>query len=230
VFIGTAVNALAILFGGVAGLLFGKTLPERFGKTLTQATSLAVLLIGLKGALTMKSDDLILVIFSLVFGSCLGEWINIEALLERLGRSIQERFAKAGGQFAKGFVTTSLIYCVGSMAIMGALQSGLEGKHETLFAKAVLDGVMSIVFASTLGIGVLASSVSVFIYQGAIVLGASFLKPFLLPVVVGQMSVVGGLLIAAIGINVMEMAKIRVGNMLPAIFMPLLWYMIGRLI
>lgn len=228
-FTGTIANAVAIIVGGSIGMIFGRWIPERFGKTITQGMSLAVLLIGLKGALEVKGDDVMLVIFSLIAGICIGEALDIEKRLENLGHSIQDRFSAVGGNFTKGFVTASLIYCVGSMAIMGALQSGLEGKHDILFAKSALDGTLSLILASTLGFGVVASSVPILLYQGGLAAGASLMKPLLVPGVVSQMSVVGGLLIASIGINVLEMAKIRVGNMLPAIFMPLLWYGIRQL-
>ncbi len=229
-FTGAIVNALAIIAGGSVGLLLKSGLPERFNKTLMQALGLSVLLIGLQGSMAMKGEDTLLVIFSLIIGGCIGEAINIEKRLEDFGHGVQERFEKLGGSFSKGFVTSSLIYCVGSMAIMGALQSGLEGKHDILFAKSVLDGVLSVVLASTLGIGVLASSVPILIYQGGIALGASFLKPLLIPEVVSQMSVAGGLLIAAIGINIMEIGRIKVGNLLPAVFVPLLWYAVQKLL
>lgn len=228
-FTGSIVNALAIIAGGGLGLLLKTGMPERLNKTLMQALGLSVLLIGLQGSMAMKGEDTLLIIFSLIIGGCIGEAINIEQKLEDFGQSVQVRFAKLGGSFSKGFVTASLIYCVGSMAIMGALQGGLEGKHDILFAKSVLDGVLSVVLASTLGIGVLASAVPIVIYQGGITLCASFLKPLLIPEVVAQMSVAGGLLIAAIGINIMEMTRIKVGNLLPAVFVPLLWYGIQQL-
>jgi len=120
----------------------------------------------------------------------------------------------------------SLMYCVGAMAIVGSLESGLSGNHETLYAKSLLDGIGSILFASTLGIGVLFSAVPVFLYQGSITLAASALKPFLIPAVVDQMSAVGGLLIVAIGLNLLEIKKLKIGNMLPAIFIPLIYQII----
>lgn len=229
-FTGSLVNALAIIAGGGLGLILKSGLPERFNKTLMQALGLSVLLIGLQGSMSMRGEDTLLIIFSLVIGGCIGEAINIEKRLEDFGQSVQARFEKLGGSFSKGFVTSSLIYCVGSMAIMGALQGGLEGKHDILFAKSVLDGVLSVVLASTLGLGVLASSIPVLLYQGGITLGASFLKPLLVPEVVGQMSVAGGVLIAAIGINIMELGKLKVGNLLPAVFVPLVWYAIQKLL
>ena len=226
--LGTIVNAVAIIAGSLLGLLFRGGIPKKFTVTMMQAISLAVLLIGFKMAL--KTDAILLVIFSLVIGSLMGEFINIESRLERLGKRLETRFSKPGSGIAKGFVMASLVFCVGSMAIVGALESGLSGNHQTLFAKSALDGLFSIIFASSFGIGVLFSSVSVFIYQGMITLTSSLMKPFLIPAVINQMSGVGGILIMAIGINLLEIQKIKVGNMLPAIFIPLVYYMMKQLV
>lgn len=226
--LGTIVNAVAIIVGSLLGLLFRGGIPKKFTVTMMQAISLAVMLIGFKMAL--KTDAILLVIFSLVIGSLMGEFINIESRLERLGKRLETRFSKPGSGIAKGFVVASLVFCVGSMAIVGALESGLSGNHQTLFAKSALDGLFSIIFASSFGIGVLFSSVSVFIYQGMITLTSSLMKPFLIPAVINQMSGVGGILIMAIGINLLEIQKIKVGNMLPAIFIPLVYYMIKQLV
>ena len=226
--LGTIVNAVAIIAGSLLGLLFRGGISKKFTVTMMQAISLAVLLIGFKMAL--KTDAILLVIFSLVIGSLMGEFINIESRLERLGKRLETRFSKPGSGIAKGFVVASLVFCVGSMAIVGALESGLSGNHQTLFAKSALDGLFSIIFASSFGIGVLFSSVSVFIYQGMITLTSSLMKPFLIPAVINQMSGVGGILIMAIGINLLEIQKIKVGNMLPAIFIPLVYYMIKQLL
>jgi len=226
--LGTIVNAVAIIAGSLLGLLFRGGIPKKFTVTMMQAISLAVMLIGFKMAL--KTDAILLVIFSLVIGSLMGEFINIESRLERLGKRLETRFSKPGSGIAKGFVVASLVFCVGSMAIVGALESGLSGNHQTLFAKSALDGLFSIIFASSFGIGVLFSSVSVFIYQGMITLTSSLMKPFLIPAVINQMSGVGGILIMAIGINLLEIQKIKVGNMLPAIFIPLVYYMIKQLV
>lgn len=225
--LGTIVNAVAIIAGSLLGILFRGGIPKKFTLTMMQAISLAVLLIGFKMAL--KTDAILLVIFSLVIGSLIGEIIDIESRLEGLGKRLETRFSKAGSGIAKGFVVASLVFCVGSMAIVGALESGLTGNHQTLFAKSALDGLFSIIFASSFGIGVLFSSVSVFIYQGMITLTSSLMKPFLIPAVINQMSGVGGILIMAIGINLLEIQKIKVGNMLPAIFIPLVYYMMKQL-
>lgn len=224
---GTIVNALAIIAGSLAGLLFKKGIPETYKKTIMQAVSLAVILIGLKTA--MKSDDLLAIILFLAIGSIIGELLRFENRLEMLGNWLESRFSNKEGSIANGFVTASLVFCVGSMAIVGSLESGLTGSEQTLYAKSALDGITSIIFASTLGIGVMISSVAVLIYQGSITVLAVFIKPFLVPEVIDQMSSTGGILIAAIGINLLGNIKIKVGNMLPAIFIPLLYFAIRSL-
>ena len=226
--LGTIVNTLAIIVGSLLGIVFRGSIPNKYQVTIMQAISLAVILIGLKMA--FKTDAILLVIFSLVIGSILGEFLRIEERLENLGKRLETKFAKAGNGIAKGFVVASLVYCVGSMAIVGSMESGLTGNHQTLFAKSALDGLSSIIFASSFGIGVLFSSISVFIYQGVITLTASLMKPFLIPPVINQMSGVGGLLIMAIGFNLLEIKTIKVGNMLPAIFIPLIYYMLKQLV
>ncbi len=226
--LGTIVNTLAIIAGSLLGIVFRGGIPNKYQVTIMQAISLAVILIGLKMA--FKTDAVLLVIFSLVIGSIFGEFIKIEDRLENLGKQLETKFAKAGNGIAKGFVVASLVYCVGSMAIVGSMESGLTGNHQTLFAKSALDGLSSIIFASTFGIGVLFSSISVFVYQGILTLTSTLMKPFLIPPVIDQMSGVGGLLIMAIGFNLLEIQKIKVGNMLPAIFIPLIYYMLKQLV
>ncbi len=226
--LGTIVNTLAIIVGSLLGIVFRGSIPNKYQVTIMQAISLAVILIGLKMA--FKTDAILLVIFSLVIGSILGEFLRIEERLENLGKRLETKFAKAGNGIAKGFVVASLVYCVGSMAIVGSMESGLTGNHQTLFAKSALDGLSSIIFASSFGIGVLFSSISVFVYQGVITLTASLMRPFLIPPVINQMSGVGGLLIMAIGFNLLEIKTIKVGNMLPAIFIPLIYYMLKQLV
>lgn len=225
---GTIVNALAIAAGSIVGFLFKGKIPAKYNSILMNAMGLAVILIGLKSALNVNS--FLLLIFSLAIGSIIGEFFEIENKLEKLGKWLETRFSSHGSGIAEGFVTASLVFCVGSMAIVGSLESGLSGNHQTLFAKSVIDGVASVVFASSLGIGVLFSSVSVFIYQGFITGTSSFMKDLLTPEVITDMSAVGGLLITAIGINMIRTAKIRVGNMLPSIFIPLLYFIIKSLL
>ncbi len=227
--LGTIVNAVAIIGGSLTGLLFSKGIPDNYKEIVLNGIGLSVILIGLKSAFV--SDNLMIVIISIVIGSLIGEFMKIENKLERLGLFLEKKVASnskngENSTFAKGFVTASLVFCVGSMAIVGSLESGLTGNHQTLYAKAILDGITSIIFSSTLGIGVMFSSLAVFLYQGAITLSAAFMKTYLVPETVQHMTSVGGLLIAAIGLNMLGITKIRVGNMIPAIFMPLFYFII----
>jgi uncharacterized protein len=215
--------------GGLVGLILNKGIKDRYKKTIMQAISLSVILIGARSAL--NATDLLGVIVCMVIGSLLGEAMRIEDRIETLGAHVEKKFRRsAESNFSKGFVTASLVFCVGSMAIVGSLESGLAGSHETLFAKSLLDGITSVVFAATFGSGVIFSAVPVLIYQGSITLGASLLKPFLTAGVIAQMSGVGGLLIVAIGINMLRLTHIKVGNMLPAIFLPLIHFMATQVI
>jgi uncharacterized membrane protein YqgA involved in biofilm formation len=190
---------------------------------------------SLQGIFKITKDGVIdrqyveLMIFSLVIGGLIGEFLDIEDKLDKLGMWFQKRFSKGEGNFAEGFVSASLIYCVGAMAIMGALDDGLKGDPGILFAKSILDGVSAIVFAATMGIGVSFSALPVLIYQGSITLLAGVIKPWLTDGVIIQMSLVGSILIMGIGINILEIKKIKVGNLLPSIFLPLVYYIIKSL-
>ena len=228
--IGTLINAVTIIIGTALGLLARKGIPERLRDTVVQGLGLCVILIGLSGAL--KTQDTLCVILCMVIGGLLGSAVNIELRLNQLGGLLEKRFAAEGqeGSIAKGFVTASLVFCVGAMAIVGAMDSGLRGDHSTLIAKSALDGVFSIFFAGSLGIGVGLSAVAVFVYQGLIALLAGFLEPLLTEAIITEMSAVGGLLIASIGLNMIYDDKhIPVGNMLPAIFLPMLYLPIAGL-
>jgi hypothetical protein len=229
--LGTIVNALAIIAGSLTGILFSRGIPEHYKVTVQNGVGLSVVLIGVKSALV--ADNLLVVIFSIVIGAIFGELARIENRLEQLGNFLEKKVSGINGSnressFAKGFVTASLVFCVGSMAIVGSLESGLTGNHQTLFAKSVLDGVTSIIFASTMGLGVIFSAAAVFLYQGAITLTAVFMKSFLVTTTIEEMTSTGGLLILAIGLNMLGVTRIRVGNMLPAIFMPLIYFAIRQ--
>lgn len=227
---GTIVNSIAIICGSVVGLLLSKGIPEKYKEIILSAVSLSVILIGVKSALV--TEKMMIVIFSMVIGALLGEFLAIEKRLEDLGQYLEQKMAKASSDtssFGRGFVTASLVFCVGSMAIVGSLESGLTGNHQTLLAKSVLDGVISIVFASAMGLGVMFSSVAVFLYQGLITMTAMFMKSYLVPETISQMTSVGGLLIVAIGTNMLKVTNIRVGNLIPAIFLPLLYYCLQQL-
>ncbi len=219
--IGTLINAGAILVGTLIGLLLRKGIPQRLQDSIGQGQGLCVILIGLSSA--VKTADITCVIICMVIGSLLGAWIDIEQRLNDLGKSIERRVSPNGaeGSIAKGFVTASLVFCVGAMAIVGSMDSGLRGDHSTLIAKSILDGVFAIIFASSMGIGVGLSALAVLVYQGSIALLAMWIEPLLTTPIITEMSAVGGLLIMGIGLNMIYDKHIPVGNMLPAIFLPM---------
>jgi uncharacterized protein len=219
--IGTLVNTAAIIIGSLLGCLLRKGLSEKLRDTISHGLGLCILVMGIQGAL--KTGHQLVIILAVVIGACLGTWIDIEKQLDRLGKSLQTRFAKNDdGNFVRGFVSATLLYCVGAMAIIGAMNSGLRGDHSMLYAKSILDGISSVIFASTMGIGVILSSVTVFLYQGSIALLAQFVSPILTETVVNEMSAAGSILIIGIGLNLLRKEHIAVGNMLPAIFLPIL--------
>lgn len=222
--LGTIVNAFAIIIGTLFGVGLKNGIKEQYKKTIMDGIGLSVLIIGIMGG--VKSNNIILVICSIVIGTIIGEFIGIEDKLDRLGKFLQTKLGGKDSNFSNAFVTASLIYCVGAMAIVGSLEAGIQHNYETLFAKAILDGISAIVFASTLGIGVAFSSIAVFFYQGSITLLAGMLNAVLTDEIINEMSAVGGILIMAIGINLLELKQIKIGNMLPAIFVPILYQII----
>lgn len=226
--LGTIVNSIAIIGGSILGILLRNGIKDEYKSTIMDGIGLSVVIIGIIGGI--KSENIILVIASIVIGGLIGEVIGIEKKLDNLGDKLQKSFAKGDSNFTKGFVTSSLVYCIGAMAIIGALESGIQGNHETLFAKSILDGISAIIFGSTLGIGVTFSAIPVFLYQGTITLLSNSIKDILTPEVINEMSAVGGVLIMAIGINILEIKKIKIGNLLPAVFVPLIYYVFTLII
>ena len=217
--IAQVVNALAIAVGALVGNKLRGGISERFRSILMQAMALAVMLIGIAGA--VKTTDALIVVISLAIGALVGEGVNIEKRLEQVGDALKRRVKGAEASFTLGFVSASLIFCVGAMAIVGSLDAGLRGEYSTILTKSLIDGITATMLASTLGLGVIFSAVAVFVYQGAITLLAGLLQPLLTEAIITEMSAVGGLLIFAIGLNMQGITKIRVGNLLPAILVPL---------
>ncbi len=218
--LGTIVNTLAIIAGAVLGLFLRKGIPQRFRDIVIQGLGLVVALIGIKMA--FKTNNELIVIFSLVLGGCLGEALDLERLLEKIGERLNALVKSREGDFVKGFVSCSLLYCVGAMAIMGALESGLTGKHNILYVKSALDGFSAIIFASSIGSGVLFSSLSVLVYQGLITLLAQTVKVFMTDAVIAEMTATGGLLIIAVASNLLGIKQFKVANLLPAIFVAII--------
>ncbi|MBE3554494.1 MAG: DUF554 domain-containing protein, partial [Thermicanus sp.] len=185
ILMGTIVNTAAIIIGSLAGWLF-RGVREEIGKTVMQGIGLAVILLGL--SMGFETKQFLLLIFSLVLGGMIGEWLNIEEGLLRLGNWVERRFTSVGnGKVATAFVTATLVYTIGSMAILGSLESGLKNDHQILYTKAMLDGFSSIIFTSTLGIGVIFSAIPVFLYQGIITLAATWISQFIEPSLLQQM-------------------------------------------
>lgn len=224
---GVVVNVIAIILGSIFGLVFKRFIKQSYKETIMNGLSITVIIMGIMNVI--ESKEYIIVIVSVVVGSLIGELLSIEAKINRFADflcSVFEKNKKENSTFSEGFVTTTLIFCVGAMAILGSLESGLMGNHDTLFAKAILDGVAAVIFASTLGIGVMFSVIPVFLYEGSIVLGATLIKDFLTPEMITEISAVGGILIIAIALNILELKKIKVGNMLPAIIIPIVYFVL----
>lgn len=221
--IGTIANAFAIIAGGILGLLFKNAIPEKISEALLKATGLAVIAIGIN--LMLSGKNFTLLIISLVIGTIIGEVIDIEKNLDKFGAFIESKMKNKESNVALGFVTCTLVYCVGSMAIVGSIQSGLTGNHEILFSKAVLDDITAVTFAATMGAGVVLSGISVLVYQGAITMLASLMQSLLGTVVVNEMTAIGGVIIMGIGLNFLIANRMRVGNLLPSIFIPIIYYM-----
>ncbi|MBQ8837269.1 MAG: DUF554 domain-containing protein [Clostridia bacterium] len=237
---GTLINCILIIAGSLGGLIFKKMLPERLKDTLLQAVGLIVIFVGVGGVISATltyedgvfgTKDTLIMILAMVFGTIVGELINIEKQLDRFGTFCQKKLVKGDSKstFAEGMVTASLIFVVGAMAVVGSLDNGIRGDNSTLVAKGVIDCITGMVLASTLGIGVMFSAVPVLIYQGAISLLGVYIEPYLTDAVISQMSFVGSILIFAIGVNMLGIKKIKVGNMLPAIFMPIIFDLVLRL-
>jgi uncharacterized membrane protein YqgA involved in biofilm formation len=247
--LGPLVNAAVIVVCSLAGCFLVRGIPDRFEEIIKKAIGLSIVYVGIKGA--MESGRILLLIMSMVGGSIIGELINIDKLMNRFGLWAEKKLglsnpapvagpADAAGpapqgkaakkSFSQGFVSASIIFCTGSMAIVGSLQSGLQGNHETLFAKSILDGSISLVFGASMGIGVAFSALPVLLYQGGIVLASLAVRDYLTADIVREMSAVGSLLIAAIGFNFLcpenraaGFKEIRVANLIPAIFIPWLY-------
>lgn len=225
--IGTIINVVAILTGGFLGLLFGARLPARLHETVIAGLGLFTLVIGIQ--MTTEMNQALVVLGGLLIGGILGEWMGIEKRLQDLGAWLEKRFAPTaevgdeetalyGSRFIRGFLTASLLYVIGPMAILGSIQDGLTGDYSLLAIKSVLDGFASLAFASSLGIGVLFSSLVILVYQGSMSLLALQAQAVITPLMMQEMTATGGILLIAIAIsNLLEIKKIRVGNFLPAL-------------
>ena len=220
----TIINVFLILLGSAAGLLFKNLISERLMSILTHALGLCVLGIGISSMI--GTQDTLCVIVCMAAGTVLGHAIDIEGRLEGAGDLLRARLLKGGGgnsRFTEGFVSAAVLFCVGAMAITGSIEAGLNHNYEIIISKGVIDGVTSISFAATMGVGVAFSTIPLLVYQGGITLLAGWVGPYLPEAVITEMTAVGGTLIAAIAVNMLGLGreKIKVGNMLPAMFLPI---------
>ena len=219
---GTIINIVTVLGGGLLGLLFGARLPEKMRQTIVAGLGLFTLAIGLQ--MFFKTANSIIVLAGILFGGILGEWWKIEDKLAGLGAWLEQKFTSGedqdenGSRFIRGFMTASLLFCIGPMAILGSIQDGLSGDYKLLAIKSVLDGFAALAFASTLGVGVLFSSLVILVYQGGISLLAAQVQSYVTPAMMTEMTAAGGLLISGLAFStLLEIKRIRVGNFLPAL-------------
>jgi len=243
--LGPVVNAITIIVCSLIGIFVIRGIPGRIEEIIKKAIGLSIIYVGVRGA--MDNENVLLLIISMVIGAVIGELINIDRLMNRLGEWAESKLAgkksgdnthdNTGGNtrentrsFSKGFVTASILFCSGSMAIVGSMNSGLQGNHELLFAKSILDGAISIVFAASMGIGVAFSSLPVLVYQGGIALAAMGVRDLLSPDIIREMSAAGSLVVAAIGFNFLAIKEIRVANLIPAVFIPLIYMSVMKVI
>jgi len=231
---GTLINVASVLLGGMAGLLFGARLPERVRRTVLAGLGLFTAAFGI--SLFLQTGNPLIVVASLLFGGLLGEWWDIESGLARLGGWLEARANRAGAEadsarFIRGFLTASLLFCIGPMTILGAIQDGLTGDYELLAVKSVLDGFAALAFASTLGVGVLFSVLVILTYQGALTLLAGQAQAMLTEPMILEMTAVGGIVILGLAISsLLEIRPIRTGNLLPALFLaPLFVFLLDLL-
>ncbi len=224
---GVLVNTGCVIVGSTIGLLAKKLIPTKYAEFAMSAIALCVIYIGISGAL--KGENTLYVIISMVIGSLIGMALNLDKGINNLANRLENRFKGKDGKasIAEGFVSASLLFCVGAMTIVGSLQAGLTGDNTMLYTKSTLDFISSILFASTLGAGVLFSAIFVLVFQGGIVLLAQTIAPVMTDSVVANMTCVGSLLIIALGLNMLKVTDLKVMNMLPAIFIPIAFVLIS---
>jgi uncharacterized membrane protein YqgA involved in biofilm formation len=213
--IGTLVNAAAVVVGGTVGMLLNKSMPERFKTIYFQAIGLFTIAIGI--SMVWNMQNIIMVVGSLAVGSLLGEWMNLEVGVERLANALKKRFKIGSEKFSEGLITSFLLFCVGAMTIVGAIDEGTGRSNEVLLTKSMMDGFSAILLASAFGIGVIVSAIPLLIFQGGITLLAMSAASFFTPEIIQGLTSIGGILLIGLGMNILEIKKIRIVNMLPAL-------------
>ena len=230
--LGPVVNAAAIVICSFAGTFLIKGIPDRIEEIIKKAIGLSIIFLGLRGA--FDNQNILLLIVSMVLGAVIGELIDIDKWINKLGLWAERKLVRQASSdtkhsFSRGFVSASILFCTGSMAIAGSLQSGLQGNHQTLFVKSVMDGTMSLVFGASFGIGAAFSAIPVLLYQGGISITSFYIRDFLTPDIIREMSAVGSLVIAAIGFNFLSVKEIKAANLIPSMFIPFAYLKIAGL-
>jgi len=213
--LGTIVNVIAIIFGSIVGLLIKSRIPERVNIIIFQVIGLFVITLGI--TMAIKTTNYLILVFSLLIGSVLGELLDLEKYLEKLSLNLKNKLKSSNDKFSEGFITATLIFCIGPMAILGSIEEGIGNYPSLLFAKSILDGVASIALSSALGIGVIFSSIPLLLYQGGITIFASYVSKYLSDALIIELTAVGGVLLLGLGMNLAEIKKIRVASMLPSL-------------
>ena len=227
IFLGVLANTGLVILGTVIGCIFRSDKVKRVAERVFQLFALFVILMGVEGAIGI-SEPIKALIF-MVVGTAIGELIDIDKQLTRLGNWVQKKFGAKGGSFSEGFVQAVLLFCIGSMTFIGALESGIQHVHTTYYTKGALDGISSITLAATYGVGVGLSALFVLVYQGLLVALSGLLEPVLLAEVVALSSQIGSLFLIGIGLNMLGLTKIKVANFLPAMFLPMIWQAVSSL-
>jgi len=218
--LGTIVNAAAVIIGGSIGLLLKKNMPERVTSIYFQAVGLFTLAIGI--TMIIKMDHILIVVGSLAIGSLLGEWIDLENKANRMSNYLKKKFRIGNERFSEGLVTAFLLFCIGSMTIVGAIDEGIKGSHELLFTKSLMDFFSAMLLASAFGIGVVFSAIPLLLFQGLLTLIAMWASSFFSPVLIQGLTSIGGILLIGLGFNILEIKKIRIMNMLPSLIVVVL--------
>lgn len=212
---GTLINIAAIIIGSLIGLLIKRKLPTKIIIIIFQVMGLFTLVLGI--SLSLKTEHYILVIGSLVAGAVIGEWIDLDKYMNRWSEKLKKRLRMGNDKFSDGMITAFLLYCMGAMTILGAIEEGVEGSYDILLMKSLMDGVSSIALASALGIGVMFSAIPLLVYQGGLTLFSSFMGDHFTDVIISDLSATGGILLIGLGINILEIKHLKILNMVPAL-------------
>lgn len=224
------VNAATVILGSILGMLLNKRLKEEYTKTIVACMGICTMVIGITSAIA--TSNIIIVVVSLVSGTVIGELIKLEQRLDGTGDWLKKKIpGKGNSRFTEGFVSASLLFCIGSMSIMGSFDAGLRGNYDIIFTKSAMDGIIAVTFAATMGVGVAFSALTILVYQGALTLLAGVIAPVLSDPIITEMGAAGGVMLIATGMNIIGLTKerIRVGNMLPGLIVPIIWFAVAGL-